>query len=384
MQTILMKPASGLCNMQCGYCFYCDEADKRKTQCYGMMSEETLKNIVRKVLLGAKSDVCFAFQGGEPTLRGLGFFETLMEFERKFNKNKVGIENAIQTNGLELTSQWCGFLKKNQFLVGLSVDGIKECHDLYRRSKSGRGTYDRVKRSAELLQEYEIDFNILTVVNRAVAMNIGEIYKNFKQSGWMFQQYIACLEPYTEEAFNQASDHRPWSLTARDYGQFLINLFDLWHKDWKRGKAPYIRQFENYIGILMGRPPESCEQMGVCSVQCVVEADGSVFPCDFYAMDEYRLGNFNEQKMKDFFQCSVARNFVAKSREVHPDCRECRYYHICRGGCRRNRVLDPVSGLYKNRFCESSRMFFDRAYKRMEEAAQFLSGHKISNKSSHN
>ena len=71
LQNILIKPASGLCNMNCEYCFYCDEAQKRSRASYGMMSEETLRRLVKKVMLQAREQVCFAFQGGEPTLRGL-------------------------------------------------------------------------------------------------------------------------------------------------------------------------------------------------------------------------------------------------------------------------------------------------------------------------
>lgn len=367
MQTILIKPASGLCNMHCDYCFYCDEASKRKIESYGMMSEETLRSIVKKVLLGARGDVCFAFQGGEPTLRGLDFFRTLLEYQEKFNKNRVVIQNSIQTNGLELNCEWCEFLKKHQFLVGISVDGTRQSHDAYRHTKARQATYEQVVQSARLMDEYGVDYNILTVVNQATAENIADIYVDYKRNGWTFQQYIACLDPYGEEGVVE-----PYTLTAQAYGKFLIQLFDLWYKDWRKGRAPYIRQFENYIGILMGHSPESCEQKGVCSVQFVVEADGSVYPCDFYVLDEYKLGNFNEHRMSELFQCSTAAEFVAQSRPIHPDCRECAYYSVCRGGCRRNKVSNLDSGINKNRFCESYRMFFDKAYKRMEEIARFL------------
>ena len=50
--SVLIKPASGACNMTCDYCFYCDEAAKREQKFYGMMSEETLKNMIRRNLFG--------------------------------------------------------------------------------------------------------------------------------------------------------------------------------------------------------------------------------------------------------------------------------------------------------------------------------------------
>lgn len=366
-QTVLIKPASSACNMNCDYCFYCDEAKKREQASYGLMTEDTLKQVIRKALFQAEREICFAFQGGEPTLCGIPFFETALEYEKRFNRNRVRIQNVIQTNGLCLDEEWCRFLSENGFLVGLSVDGTKETHDRCRHTAAGEPTYDRVCRAAGLLEKYKVDYNILTVVNGYTASAIGQIYREYKRKGWNYQQYITCLDPLGEEPGN-----REYSLTAPEYGKFLNQLFELWYKDWRRGRQPYIRLFENYIGILMGYPPEACEQSGVCSIQGVVEADGSVYPCDFYVLDEYRLGSFHENKVSEFFEQDRGRAFVDESKRISEMCGSCEYYMLCRGGCRRTRVKEEGTDTYRSLFCESYRMFFGKNMDRLKEIAKFL------------
>ena len=367
LKTILIKPASSQCNMSCDYCFYCDEAAKREYSSYGMMTEETLRHVIKKSLFQADSDICFAFQGGEPTLCGVSFFEKVVEFEQRYNRNGVKIFNTLQTNGFQIDHNWCKFFKENQFLVGVSVDGTQETHDQFRHTKSGLPTYERIYHSTKMLEEYQIEYNILTVVNAFTASHIQEIYNSYKKNGWRYQQYIACLDPIDQNAGTQ-----PYSLTPELYGEFLINLFDMWYKDWKRGSSPYIRDFENYIGILMGYYPEACTQRGVCTIQGVVEADGSVYPCDFFALDEYKLGNFNENKVTDFFENEKARSFVEESKKISVTCKNCEYYLLCHGGCRRTRAKENKTDTYRSYFCKSYRMFFEKTFTRMKEIANYL------------
>ena len=164
--SLLIKPASGGCNMRCAYCFYHDEAHNRAVASYGHMSLSTLEVLIKKSLDYADGQCTFGFQGGEPTLRGLEFFQQAVEFQRRYNVKNVKILNAIQTNGLTLDSSWASFFKKNNFLIGLSLDGPKAIHDGSRKDTNGRGTFSRTMRAAQLLQSHSVDLNILTVVTR--------------------------------------------------------------------------------------------------------------------------------------------------------------------------------------------------------------------------
>lgn len=360
---VMIKPASGLCNMRCKYCFYADEMENRSQASYGIMSEETLENVIRETLAFAEGECTIAFQGGEPTLAGLDFYKKCLELERKYNQKNVRISHALQTNGYVLDEEWCSFFAQNRFLIGLSVDGIKATHDAYRKDVRGNDTYFHTLEAAKMLEAAGAQFNVLTVVNGKTAPKIRRIYEQYRKLGFSWQQYIACLDPIWEKQGQQE-----YSLTPGAYGQFLIDLFELWELDLVQGRQPYIRQFENYIGILMGQQPESCEQRGVCSFQNIVEADGSVYPCDFYVLDEYKLGNLNEDTFETIHKRRLQSGFLEKSYNHTKGCKNCRYFMICRGGCRRHRE-QPGTAPGENYFCESYRMFFDACLPRMKEIA---------------
>lgn len=357
--SVLMKPASSLCNMNCEYCFYFDEASKRTQSHFGMMSEITLKNIIRKTILKAEQSITYAYQGGEPTLRGLEFFKTAIKLQKQYNRNKIQVFNALQTNGYEIDESWCEFFKQNNFLIGISIDGTQEIHDAYRHNKFGEATYEKVMLTTRLFDRYKVEYNILTVVNNTVAQNIKEIYLHYKKNGWNFQQYIPCLDPIGE-----VRGQNKYALTPQMFGQFMIDLFNLWYQDLKKGKQPYIRQFENYIGMLNGYSPESCDMRGICGVQTVVEADGSVYPCDFYMLDKYKLGNFNENQLETInFEREKIR-FIETSTKLSNQCMGCNYLYICKGGCQRNREFNQ--GNYHNYLCEGYKMFFDKTLEKMK------------------
>ena len=154
--SVLIKPASGACNMTCDYCFYCDEAAKREQKFYGMMSEETLKNMIRRTMLHSEGSVSYTWQGGEPTLRGLDFFRKALYLQKKYNRNHLQVINAFQTNGYGITDDWCMFFKENKFLVGVSVDGLPEIHDSIRHNKIGDGTFEQINKNIKLLDKYNV------------------------------------------------------------------------------------------------------------------------------------------------------------------------------------------------------------------------------------
>lgn len=362
--SVMIKPVSGSCNMDCSYCFCRNERSGRRNICPDRMTEKTQEQVIKKILQLADRECTILFQGGEPTLAGIDFYRNWLAYENFYNRKKIKIFHLFQTNGYALDEKWCSFLAEHQFLTGLSMDGIPSVHNYYRKDKNGEGTYFRVLESAERLQKSDADFSILTVVNRKSAAAIWKIYAKYKKMGFRQQQYIACLDPVGEVPGEQE-----YALTPELYGRFLIELFELWMVDLKNGCEPYICQFENYIGILMGLEPESCEQRGFCSPQMVVESDGSVYPCDFYTTDQYLLGNLTGDSLEMIVERWRKLEFAEQSLRRDPKCGTCRYGILCRGGCRRYREGQAEGG-GKNRFCESYRMFFDVCLPRMKEVAE--------------
>ena len=382
---VLIKPASGLCNMHCDYCFYADETSRREVPSYGIMSVSTLKNVIRRTILPCEGPYSIAFQGGEPTLAGLDFFKEAVRLIDQYNHHDVPVQLAIQTNGYQIDEAWASFFHEHGFLVGISVDGTREIHDRYRHGPDKTsGTYDHVIETAKLLSRFHVDYNILTVVTEDVARNARAIYENYKKNGWHFLQFITCLDPLGEKRGKAA-----YSLTPKSYGQFLCDLFDVWEADVQRGirerenplaYAPYIRTFDNFVAILSGRKPEACEHTGTCRADgstYVVEADGSVYPCDFYVLDEYRAGNFNQDRIDAVEEKMKALSFTERSVPLPEKCKACPYISVCKGGCYRSRLTkengpEPLPGTEGvNYFCEGFQMFFDHSYGRLKKIADF-------------
>jgi uncharacterized protein len=338
------------------------------TESYGIMSIETLEILVKKALEQAEHACTFAFQGGEPTLAGLDFFRKLIEFEKKYNTKKITINNALQTNGVVIDDEWAKFLADNRFLVGLSLDGPKDIHDAMRVDAKGKGSFSTVMNTVQLFDKYKVEYNILFVVNAYVARHANKIYNFFKKNNFRYLQFIPCLDPLDEEPGGHG-----YSLTPERFTIFLKNLFDCWYEDIKKGNMISIRYFDNLVGMMLGMKPEACGMIGECSCQFVVESNGSVYPCDFYVLDEWRLGNILEADFDELRNTDNAVRFVGMSRHIDAKCKECTWANLCRGGCRRSREPFKDSKPALNYYCSSYMKFFEYAAHRMEQIAKMIS-----------
>lgn len=356
---LLLKPSSSNCNLRCDYCFYFDEASHRSATSFGFMSESTVDAITRKALAFSTERCEIGFQGGEPMLAGKKWFERFIASARANNVNGAKIGFSIQTNGTLIDDEWARFFAENGFLVGVSLDGPRKYHDSLRRDTRRKGTFDRVMKGLDALRRNGADFNILTVVTERTARNIEEIYRFFMDNGFVYQQYIPCLDPV------EASTRGSRSLSSPLYARFLKKLFDVWYEDRKAGKLVYNRYFENLAGLMLGLVPESCNMRGICSRQYAIEADGGVYPCDFYMMDDYKLGNICANSLEEIDARRLELGFIERSRELPGKCRSCRWYSLCHGGCYRERTLSGGGTVPLNRYCDALRDFFAYAAPRL-------------------
>lgn len=350
--TLLIKPAAGLCNMNCRYCFYRSACEGRDN---GVMSRRTVDALLRKVREYRPSSLTVLFQGGEPTLAGTDFYRYFIAGVRAAVPAPTSF--GLQTNGLLIDDKWADLFREHGFLIGLSLDGDRATNDRYRRDHRGESVFDRVMNAAGTLERSGVDFNILSVIDDENAGDIERTWRFFKESGFRFLQFIPCLE-----------EGSGVSLSPQSYEAFLKQSFDLWYDDWRKGDYISVRHIDNYVGILMGRPPENCAMCGVCGSYFVAEANGDLYPCDFYCKEEYRVGTVFDAT--PFAVGEKHRAFIEQSYLIHERCRSCRYYPLCRGGCR----SDRINGLAENRYCEAYTRFFGYAFDRMAAVAESLSG----------
>ncbi|MDO4846661.1 MAG: SPASM domain-containing protein [Clostridiaceae bacterium] len=350
--TLLVKPAAGLCNMNCRYCFYKAASRTRENR---IMTGETADVLIQKIREYRPSALCVMFQGGEPLLAGLEFYKS---FAAKIKGNiKAPVSFSLQTNGLLIDDGFAKFFKENGFLVGVSLDGGRRTNDRYRLDANGGSVFEQVLRSISILRKHDVDFNILSVVDGENAGDIESTYTFFKEQGFGFLQFIPCID-----------ENSGVSLTPEKHATFLKKSFDLWYEDFINGRYISMRHIDNYINILMGNPPENCAMCGVCGNYFVVEANGDIYPCDFYCRDEYKIGSvFGE---RPFEQNEKQKRFIEQSLLIHEKCRECRYYRLCRGGCRRDRDESLTSNVY----CKAYKDFFDYSCDRMNKIAELLEG----------
>ncbi len=356
---LMLKPASSACNLRCAYCFYADEARNRRVSDYGIMPWPVAQSVIDKAMEAAEGAVSFLFQGGEPVLAGMDFYRRFTEYAESRRPEGLAVQYAIQTNGTLLDQEWCTFFAENHYLVGLSLDGDMDCHDRFRRDGAGKGSFERVMNAARLLEQSGVEYNVLTVVTGYLAERIDSVFPALCKGGFHFQQYIPCLDPLGEER-----GKRDYSLSPAGYEAFLKKLFDLWYGELEQGRYWSVRYFDNLVWMLMGNCPAQCSMVGRCMPQYLVEADGSVYPCDFYGLDEYRLGNICKDSWQELDRERARTGFAEASAQVPAACGACRWYGLCRNGCRRERLPEGEQP-GRNYYCQAYVGFFEYAWPRL-------------------
>lgn len=343
--SLMIKPASSLCNLSCEYCFYRDVSEHREHLGFGIMDHETAELLIQKALdYAAGESIAFAFQGGEPTLAGLDFFRFFTDTVNRLNVKKSKIFYGMQTNGTVIDGEWADFLRENNFLVGLSLDGDFDGNK-FRKRPDGQNAFYKILSTAELLKKRKVEFNILTVLTGFCADNGEKIYKYFRSKGFRYLQFIPCLRPF------DSNEQSELYMTADQYADFLIKVFNLYVKDYVRHDYMSIRQFDNWVRLYLGHPTEQCGIQGHCAHQFVAEANGNVYPCDFYCTDEYFLGNIKETDFTTMEKSDIARQFIRESLKLPDRCKNCNVYPMCRaGGCKRTQQSEDYCKAYKRFF----------------------------------
>ena len=362
--SLMIKPASSNCNLRCKYCFYHDLASCREMPSHGMMTLDTLENILQKAFDFADgSMVVVNFQGGEPLLAGKDFYREFAKMLPRLNTKRSAVHVGIQTNGTLIDEEWCDIFLKNRYLVGLSLDG-DAVTNILRIDAKGEDTFERAYSAAKLLQAKKVDFNILTVITKPVVDNISRVYSFFRKNKFKYLQFIPCLKPLglpkadTPESFYENGDEaehmmeaeQDFHINSDDYEIFLKKAFSLYTRDYIDGRYTSIRLFDNFVRLAHSQRAEQCGMNGHCTHQYVIEADGEVYPCDFYCTDEYSLGNILDTDFYKLERHPKAMKFIEESLGIEDKCKECNYYRLCKNGCKRERIdLDKCTA-YKNFF----------------------------------
>lgn len=349
----LIKPTSADCNLNCTYCFYLEKSELYPEQKVHRMSEEVLEAIIKKTSDVTIKNAILGWQGGEPTLMGLPFFEKAISLINKYSKPNLNYLQSIQTNGVLIDKDWCKFLNKNKILVGLSVDGAKEDHNHYRKDKGGNGAFSKVINAAELFNKHHVDYNILTVLNGLNSKNPQKVLEELNKISSNWHQFIPIYE--TDNNGNAME----FNVSAKQYGNFLKVAFD----DWSKSFPPkvHVRYFDDLFNFMIAGAPQSCTFRQKCGDYLVIEHNGDVYPCDFYVDKDLKLGNILTDSPEDMLNSPKMKEFANKKLDLSDKCKACPYLKLCWNECPKNRVGN------KNVFCSAYLEFFEYAVPKLQE-----------------
>jgi uncharacterized protein len=350
----LAKPSGPKCNLDCTYCFYLKKEELFPATSNFRMSAQVREAYVRQYIESQPgNEVTFAWQGGEPTLMGLGFFRDVVALQKKYcleekNKSKT-CTNAFQTNGVLINDEWAAFFKEHDFLVGLSLDGPRHIHDANRVDQGGAPTFDSVMRAAAVLHKHQVRVNCLTCVCRANEAHGAEVYRFLRdEAKFEHLQFIPIVEPVVGTSVSIARpgqsqgvhDHlvMPWSVRSEGYGRFLNAVFDAW-LEHDVGRV-FVQTFEVTLNSVMGLPAPLCIHRKECGRAMAVEHDGTLYSCDHFVTPQHALGNILKDDLATLAQSPAQKKFGTDKSVLPRECRLCEYLPLCYGECPKNRLID--------------------------------------------
>ncbi|MEM7132909.1 MAG: anaerobic sulfatase maturase [Chloroflexota bacterium] len=370
---VMLKPRGAICNLDCTYCYFLSKEELYPGSGF-RMADDLLENYTRQYIQAQKvNEVTFAWQGGEPTLMGLDFFQRAVELQQKYRKPGMTIHNALQTNGTLLDDSWGAFLHQNNFLIGLSIDGPRDLHDFYRVDKGGQGSFDKVMNGLELLKRHRVEYNVLTTVHDANAPHPLAVYHFLRDEiGTRYMQFIPIVERENETGYQEGNTVYERSVTGKQYGEFLIAIFDEWIRR-DVGKVD-VQIFDVALATWAGLPPGLCVFEETCGNALAMEHNGDLFSCDHFVEPNFRLGNIQEIPLVEMVAASEQRDFGQHKRDSLPQyCLDCEVRFVCNGGCPKNRFIETPSGEPGlNYLCEGYRAFFNHIDRPMKMMAQAL------------
>lgn len=365
LHTIIVKTVGSKCNLNCTYCFYLNKDLKYESE--SVMDSETLNVFIKQVMEDPNQHTGIVWQGGEPTLAGVDFYQKAISYMLEYGKNRnKTISNLLQTNGFQISDPLIKILKKYSFLVGLSLDGPGDIHDYYRKTKTGAPTFKQVMNSWNKLKEAEVETNILCCVTSKSAQKASELYRFFKNNKMNWLQFI----PVSEK--DQKGILTPFSVSPEGWGIFMQQIFDLWYYDFERNEAPQIRFIENAFQMMVGLQSPECTFSETCGDYVVLEHNGDVYSCDYFVNQHTFLGNIHHKKIQELLNSAQQNQFGNIKKSLHSDCINCSFLNYCHGGCPKYR--DEATQKYY--FCTSWKMFLVHAHDRLQPIAdQFIKEH---------
>ncbi|HJN16843.1 MAG TPA: anaerobic sulfatase maturase [Armatimonadota bacterium] len=365
--SVLVKPAGPDCNLDCDYCFYRPKAELYPDVERPRMTTSTLETFIRQYMQMAGPNPSFGWQGGEPGLMGVDFYRTVVDMQKRYGRTGQVVGNGFQTNATFIDNEWARFFAAYKFLIGVSLDGPQDLHDLHRPTLGGGPTYERVMKSIEVLKYNGVEFNNLCMVTKESVTQPERLYKFFRDHDMKYLQFIPLVEPGAEPG-----SLNPMSIIPEEYGEFLCRMFDQWSREWP--PECYIRMFDDFLTVYAGHPMPSCVFQNECGRYFVVEHNGDIYACDFMVTPEWWMGNLTVTPLAEILSSAQYQTFARRKDSHKPQCQACQWLDLCHGGCQKHRLITSDSVASPTYFCESYKQFFAHSRRRFRRMADEITG----------
>ena len=363
--TLLVKPASADCNLHCDYCFYLDKQSLYPEEKQHRMSTQVLEKMIGSYMATRQPVYSFGWQGGEPTILGTEFFRTVTNLQQHYGKSGMSVANGLQTNGTLIDDEMAAHFAGYKFLLGVSLDGPPELHNVYRKSKNGEPTHDRVLQGIQTLDKHGVEYNILTLVSTANVEEPKKVFRYLADNGFLYHQYIPCVE------FDGEGNPLPWNITGEQWGRFLCGIFDEWIGGYTEKVS--VRYFDSLMQYLFHNRQVICTQGTNCRQYFVVEYNGDVYPCDFFVKKNKKLGNIMQDSWSYLGSSQRYRNFGRMKSRWNEACVTCPFLKFCAGDCLKHRLYAGNEPETLSWLCRGQKMFFEHALpelKRLTESVR--------------
>ncbi len=366
MVSVMWKTVSEDCNLACDYCYYSTCGGKPGPHIQ-RIDTQLLEKFMIEYMAASRGVASFAWQGGEPLLAGLDFFQQVVSLQAKHAPPHTIISNALQTNGTLINERWATFFKQYNFLLGVSLDGPREIHNLRRVDGAGLGSFDRVMKGIRYLEQQKVDFNILTVIHKDNIHKVKELMEFYNQEQFKYIQFIPCMD-FRSQQVNSAG---VYEVTPAEYGDFLCEVFDYWYNEGN--PVISIRFFDNLLSVYAHREAELCSHRKLCPKTMILEHNGDAFPCDFYLHADWKLGNVATHSYEQLLASPVYDTFLSLKPQIPKPCKACEWQSLCHGGCPRNRAwLEYDNTVDVDYFCLSYKQIYAYAHDRLRQLSDSI------------
>ena len=369
--SVMAKPVGSACNLRCKYCYYLEKGKFYSSGDSHLMNDESLENFIQQYINSQPTkNIVFNWHGGEALIRPINFYHKVLQLETKYGQGRE-ITNTIQTNATLLNDEWCEFFKNYNWLVGVSIDGPKHLHDIYRKKSDSSSSFQDVMNGIELLNKHQVDWNILATVNAANGDYPEETYAFLKNLGTPFIQFTPVVERIKKDGMlaHQSEENiklADFSVKPVQWGTFICRVYDEWVK--KDVGNIFIQLFDATLANKMGVQSPVCTMAEDCGSALAVEFNGDVYSCDHFVFPAYKLGNIHSKPLWQMAMSEKQKRFGSNKMKTLPKkCWECEFLWACHGECPRNRfVKTGERGRYLNYLCDGYKMFFRHVSADME------------------